>query len=144
MIARRTIRGFVVASSAAVAVIAIPGLAGATIVAPSSATLTVSGDTVTAALRQISTDLTGGTVPCTLMIDGDPQQNSLSTREAAPADFTLDRTVAAGDHLAITYCADFPADSDTAASYPTLACAKVSLPAGTVESLPTDRCFLTN
>ncbi|MBF6176569.1 hypothetical protein [Nocardia blacklockiae] len=104
--------------------------------------MTVSGESVTATLSRISTDLPGGTVQCTLMVDGDPQQNSLSTREAAPADFTLERTVTVGDHLAVTYCADFPADSDTAASYPTLACAKVSLPAGTVESLPTDRCYL--
>ncbi|WP_062989200.1 hypothetical protein [Nocardia anaemiae] len=144
MVARRTVRGFVVASSAAAAIIAVPALAEATIIPPSSATLTIAGDTVTATLRQISTDLADGTVQCTLMIDGDPQQNSLSAREAAPADFTLNRAVTTGDHLAITYCADFPAGSDTPSSYPTLACAKVTLPAGTVESLPNDRCFLTN
>ncbi|WP_433709202.1 hypothetical protein ACQP2U_21985 [Nocardia sp. CA-084685] len=144
MIARRTIRGFTVASSAAAAVIAVPALAEATITPPSSAAITTAGDTVTATLRQISTDLAGATVQCTLMIDGDQQQNSLSTREPAPADFTLNRTVTVGDHLTITYCADFPADSDTPSSYPTLACAKVTMPAGTVESLPNDRCFLPN
>ncbi|MFJ1456003.1 hypothetical protein [Nocardia sp. N2S4-5] len=143
MIARRTIRGFVVASSSA-AVLAVAGLAGATIVAPSSASLTVSGTTVTATLSRISTDLPGGTVQCTLLVDGDQQQNSLSTREAAPADFTLDREVTEGDHLALTYCADFPAGSDTPSSYPTLACAKISVPAGTAEALPADRCYLPN
>ncbi|WP_280328862.1 hypothetical protein [Nocardia wallacei] len=143
MIARSTLRGFVVASSSA-AVVAVPGLAGATIVPPSSASLTVSGATVTATLSRISTDLPGGTVQCTLLIDGDQQQNSLSAREPAPADFTLDREVTEGDHLALTYCADFPADSDTPSSYPTLACAKISVPAGTTESLPADRCYLPN
>ncbi|MFE9327763.1 hypothetical protein ACIHDR_40255 [Nocardia sp. NPDC052278] len=144
MTTRSTIRGIVIASSATAAAIAAPALAEAAIIPPSSATLTIAGDTVTATLRQISTDLPGGTVQCTLMIDGDPQQNSLSTREPAPADFTLNRTVTAGDHLAISYCADFPAGSDTPSSYPTLACAKVTVPAGTVQFLPNDRCFLPN
>ncbi|WP_146251133.1 hypothetical protein [Nocardia tenerifensis] len=132
------------ASSAAAAIVAAPGLAGATIVPPSSATLQVVGDTVTATLSGISTDLPGGTVQCTLFVDGDPRQNTLSAREPAPANFTLARPLAAGEHLALTYCADFPADSDTPSSYPTLACAKVTMPVGTVEALPNDQCFLTN
>ncbi|MGW5381030.1 hypothetical protein [Nocardia sp. NPDC003963] len=120
----------------------VSGSAGAAVIPPSAATLTVSGPTVTASLSRISTDLAGGTVQCTLLIDGDPQQNSLSARELAPADFTLRRDVSTGDHLAVTYCADFPAGSDTPSSYPTLACAKVNVPAATVEALPNDRCYL--
>ncbi|QIS05127.1 hypothetical protein F5X71_24915 [Nocardia brasiliensis] len=143
MIARNTIRGFVVASSAAAAITAAPGFAGAAItIPPSSATLLVEGSAVTAALTTISSDLPDAQVQCTLLIDGDPQQNTLSERAAAPADFTLRREVGAGDHLAVTYCADFAGDSQTPGTYPTLACAKVSMPAATIESLPVDRCFL--
>lgn len=145
MIARNTFRGIVVASSAAATIVfAVPGLAGATINPPSSAKLELAGETVAATLSQISTDLSGGTVQCTLLIDGDQRQNALSERKPAPADFTLTRPLAAGEHLALTYCADFPADSDTPSSYPTLACAKITVPAGTVEALPNDQCFLTN
>lgn len=145
MIARNTIRGFAVASSAAAAIIAAPGLAGAAVtIPPSSATLQVAGSTVTATLTTISSDLPAAQVQCTLLIDGDPQQNELSDRAAAPADFTLSREVAAGDHLAVAYCADYEGDSQTPGTYPTLACAKVSVPAGTVEALPADRCFLPN
>lgn len=144
MIARNTFRGIVVASSAAAAGFALPGLAGATISPPSSATLQVAGETLTATPSRISTDLVGGTVQCTLLVDGDPTQNTLSPRQPAPADFTLTRRLAEGQHLALTYCADFPADSDTPSSYPTLACAKVTVPVGLVEQLPNDACFLTN
>ncbi|WP_069167725.1 hypothetical protein [Nocardia altamirensis] len=138
MIARSTFRGFVAASSTAAAIVAASGPAGATIVPPSSATIQVSGETITATLTQISTDLAGGTVQCTLLVDA---ANALSGRDPAPANFTLNIKVPEGDHFAITYCADFPADSDTPSSYPTLACAKVNVPAGTVESLPPDKCY---
>ncbi|MEU7138484.1 hypothetical protein ABZ942_03420 [Nocardia sp. NPDC046473] len=132
------------ASSAAAACLTVPGLAGATISPPSTASLQVAGETLTATPSRISTDLIGGTVQCTLLVDGDPRQNTLSPRQPAPADFTLTRQLAAGEHLALTYCADFPLGSDTPSSYPTLACAKVTVPAATVESLPNDQCFLTN
>ncbi|MGW1740081.1 hypothetical protein ACWCPQ_14860 [Nocardia sp. NPDC001965] len=142
MIAGSAFRSLAVVASTAAAAIAVSGLAGAAVIPPSTATLTVSGATVTASLSRISTDLVGGTVQCALLIDGDPQQNALSARESAPADFALYREVAAGDHLAVSYCADYPAGSDTPSSYPTLACAKVSVPAATVEALPNDRCYL--
>ncbi|WP_345497291.1 hypothetical protein [Nocardia callitridis] len=140
MIARKGIRGLIVASSTA-AVLAAPGLATAAIIPPSTSTITLAGTTVTATASEISTDQPGGTVQCTLIIDGN-EQSPTSERVVAPANFTLTGEVTDGDHLVINYCADYPEGSDTPASYPTVACAMVSLPAATVEERPNDRCFV--